>query len=154
MLIKIKIDNMSVASAAASAVGNRASGAMGSPGGLAGVLGGNGSDNANPSMAALIQKARARISARKNRGAIGSAASAVGGDNGRLDTIESRLDALEGSTEGDVTQSSPTVNVPTSPEEGIGATPALPEATMATAEKMFGGGAIRQIAAGAGKFKK
>jgi len=150
MLIKIKIDNMSVASAAASAVGNRASGAMGSPGGLAGVLGGN----ANPSMAALIQKARARRAARKNRGAIGSAASAVGGDNGRLDTIESRLDALEGSTEGDVTQSSPTVNVPTSPEEGIGATPALPEPTMATAEKMFGGGAIRQIAAGAGKFKK
>ena len=141
---------MSVASAASSAVGNRASEAMGSPGGLAGVLSGN----ANISMAALLQKAKAKRAARKNRGAIGSAASAVGGDNGRLDTIESRLDALEGGTEEDVTQSSPTVNVPTSPEEGIGATPALPEPTMATAEKMFGGGAIRQIAAGAGKFKK
>ena len=84
----------------------------------------------------------------------GKVTSAVGGDNGRLDTIESRLDALEGGTEGDVTQPSPTVNVPSTPEEGVGAAPALPEPTMRAAEEMFGGGAIRQIAAGAGKFKK
>ena len=109
----------------------------------------------------MIQKAKARRAERKNSGAVGSEASAVGqaapavcGDNGRLDTIESRLEALEGGTEGDVTQPSPTVNVPSTPDEGMGAAPAMPEPTMGAAEKMFGGGAMRQIAMGAGKFKK
>jgi hypothetical protein len=152
---------MSVASAAASAVHNTASEAMSSPGGLAGALGGTGAMGIS---AELIRRAQAKkAKARKGRagfggairqGVFGKVASAVGGDNGRLDTIEARIDALEGGTEGDVTQPSSTVNVPTSPEEGIGAAPALPEPTMASAEKMFGGGAIRQIAAGAGKFKK
>jgi len=145
---------MSVATAAASAVGNRASEAMSSPGGLAGALGGTGAMGIS---AELIKRAQAKKAARKKRrsgGVFGNVASAVGGDNGRLDTIEARIDALEGGTEEDVTQPSSTVNVPTSPEEGIGAAPALPEPTMASAEKMFGGGAIRQIAAGAGKFKK
>ena len=145
---------MSVASAAASAVGNRASEAMGNPGGLAGVMG----MGMTGAMTELIKKAQARKAARRKKrragGVFGQVASAVGGDNGRLDTIESRLDALEGGTEGDVTQPSPTVDVPTSPEEGIGAAPALAEPTMAPAAKMFGGGLARQVAAGAGKFKK
>lgn len=144
---------MSVASAAASAVGSRASEAMGNPGGLAGVMG-NGMTGA---MAELVKRAQAKKAARRkdrSGGVFGKVASAVGGDNGRLDTIESRLDALEGGTEGDVTQPSSTVNVPSTPEENVGAAPALPEPTMRAAEEMFGGGAIRQIAAGAGKFKK
>jgi len=146
---------MSVTAAAASAVSNRAGNAMNSPGGLLGVLGGN----ANLAMQ-LGQKARARKAARRaarraRGGAVGSVTGALaGGDNGRLDTIESRLDALEGGTEGDVTQPSPTVNVPSTPEEGIAAAPAMPEPTMSAAEKMFGGGDMRQIAMGAGKYKK
>tara|TARA_B100001057_G_scaffold494113_1_gene590008 strand:- start:8057 stop:8527 length:471 start_codon:yes stop_codon:yes gene_type:complete len=132
------------------------------PGGLAGALPGGmmGMGNANLAMR-LAQKAKARKAARQKRG-LGGAAGAVGsvtgalagGDNGRLDTIESRLTALEGGTEGDITQPSPTVNVPVSPEQGIGAAPALPKPTMATAEQMFSRGDLRQIAAGAGKFKK
>jgi len=146
---------MSVASAAASAVGSRASEAMGNPGGLAGVMG-NGMTGA---MAELVKRAQAKKAAKRAKrraggGIFGKVAGAVGGDNGRLDTIESRLDALEGSTEGDVTQPSPTVSTPSTPSEGVGAAPALPEPTMSAAEEMFGGGAIRQIAAGAGKFKK
>ena len=144
---------MSVASAAASAVGSRASEAMGNPGGLAGVMG-NGMTGA---MAELVKRAQAKKAARRkdrSGGVFGKVASAVGGDNGRLDTIESRLDALEGGTEGDVTQPSSTVNVPSTPEENVGAAPALPEPTMRAAEEMFGGGAIRQIAAGKFKFKK
>ena len=133
---------MSVATAAASAVRNRASEAMRRPGGLAAIM--------SPSTGA-IKAARKK---RRSGGVFGKVTSAVGGDNGRLDTIESRLDALEGGTEGDVTQPSPTVNVPSTPEESVGAAPALPEPTMRAAEEMFGGGAIRQIAAGAGKFKK
>jgi len=150
---------MSVASAAAGSVGintSMASAAMGNrPGGLLGAIGGG----TNTAMAELIRKAQAKKAARRKSGSragglFGAVAGAVGGDNGRLDSIEARIDALEGGSEGDVTQPSPTVDVPTSPEEGIGAAPALPEPTMASAEKMFGRGAIRQIAAGAGKFKK
>jgi hypothetical protein len=140
---------MSVAAAAASKSAREIT-----SGGSAGVLGGS-------NISAMIQKAKARRAERKNSGAVGSEASAVGqaapavgGDNGRLDTIESRLEALEGGTEGDVTQPSPTVNVPSTPDEGMGAAPAMPEPTMGAAEKMFGGGAMRQIAMGAGKFKK
>ena len=146
---------MSVATAAASAVGNRASEAMSSPGGLAAIM--SPSTGAMNISAELIKRAQAKKAARRkgrSGGVFGSVTSAVGGDNGRLDTIESRLDALEGGTEGDVTQPSPTVNVPSTPEESVGAAPALPEPTMRAAEEMFGGGAIRQIAAGAGKFKK
>ncbi len=76
------------------------------------------------------------------------------GKAARIASLEERVDALEGSGESDVTQPSSTVNVPSSPGEGVGAAPALPEPTMGAAEEMFGGGAIRQIAAGAGKFKK
>lgn len=144
---------MSVATAAASAASNKAEDMFDGPGGLAGYL---ASEN-NPSMAALLRKAKRRKAKRATSslsGAVGQAAQAVGGDNGRLDTIESRLEALEGGTEGDVTQPSPTVNVPSTPDEGMGAAPAMPEPTMGAAEKMFGGGAIRQLAMGAGKFKK
>lgn len=139
---------MSVASAAATAmdkVNKR-------PGGVFGALG-----VSNPlSMTRAGRLAQQAANRRKARagGVFGKVAGSIGGDSGRLDTIESRLDALEGNVEGDVTQPSPTVDVPVSPEEGIGAAPALPEPTMAKAEKMFGQGAIRQIAAGAGKFKK
>ena len=142
---------MSVASAAASAARGSSSGnSMAS-----GVFGALGASNplSMTRAARLAQQAGNRRKARAG-GIFGKVAGAVGGDGGRLDTIESRLDALEGNVEGDVTQPSPTVDVPVSPEEGIGAAPALPEPTMATAEKMFGQGAIRQIAAGAGKFKK
>ena len=55
---------------------------------------------------------------------------------------------------GTMTKRLNSVNVPSTPEENVGAAPALPEPTMSAAEEMFGGGAIRQIAAGAGKFKK
>ena len=78
-----------------------------------------------------------------------AAAEAEGGGD-----LESRVSALEEGGGEDVTQPSPTVDVPVSPEEGVGAAPAMPEPTMGAAEKMFGGGAIRQIAMGAGKFKK
>lgn len=102
------------------------------------------------------RRAKQARDARVNGSAVGGGvtAGAVGGDNGRLDTIESRLEALEGGTENDVTQPSPTVNVPSTPSEGVGAAPAMSDPTMGAAEKMFGGGALRQIAAGAGKFKK
>ena len=104
----------------------------------------------------FMNKARQQRDAKVNGSAVGGGAlaGAVGGDNGRLDTIESRLEALEGGTENDVTQPSPTVNVPSTPSEGVGAAPAMSGPTMGAAEKMFGGGILRQIAAGAGKFKK
>jgi len=144
---------MSVTSAAASAMGGSGSSGSGNStaSGLFGALGAS-----NPlSMTRAARLARQAAKKRKARGGIfGKVANAVGGDNGRLDSIESRLDALEGGTEGDVTQPSPTVNAPSTPAEGVGAAPALPEPTMSAAEEMFGGGAIRQIAAGAGKFKK
>ncbi len=143
---------MSVASAAASAA--RGSGSSGSGNSTAsGLFGALGASNplSMTRAARLAQQAGKR---RKPSGIFGKVANAVGGDNGRLDSIESRLDALEGGTEEDVTQPSPTVNAPTTPSEGVGAAPALPEPTMSAAEEMFGGGAIRQIAAGAGKFKK
>ena len=145
---------MSVASAAASAA--RGSGSSGS-GNSMGILGALGASSPL-SMTRAARLARQAAKKRKARGLaggiFGKVANAVGGDNGRLDSIESRLDALEGGTEGDVTQPSPTVNAPSTPAEGVGAAPALPEPTMSAAEEMFGGGAIRQIAAGAGKFKK
>lgn len=147
---------MSVASAAASAM--RGSGSSGSGNSIAsGVFGALGASNPL-SMTRAARLARQAAKKRRGRGLaggiFGKVANAVGGDNGRLDSIESRLDALEGGTEGDVTQPSPTVNAPSTPAEGVGAAPALPEPTMSAAEEMFGGGAIRQIAAGAGKFKK
>ena len=76
------------------------------------------------------------------------------GKAARISSLEERVAALEDGGGEDVTQPSPTVDVPVSPEEGVGAAPAMQEPTMGAAEKMFGGGAIRQIAMGAGKFKK
>lgn len=108
---------------------------------------------------AFKQRRDAKTAAQKKfaGSAIGMAMGLNQGPRGkaaRIASLEERVDALEGSGESDVTQPSSTVNVPSSPGEGVGATPALPEPTMGAAEEMFGAGAIRQVAAGAGKFKK
>ena len=108
---------------------------------------------------AFKQRRDAKTAAQKKfaGSAIGMAMGLGQGPRGkaaRISSLEERVSALEGSGESDVTQPSPTVNVPSTPEEGIGAAPAMPEPTMSAAEEMFGPGKFRQIAVGASKFKK
>mgnify|MGYP003135622031 CR=1 FL=1 len=145
---------MSVTSAAASMMsgGNNNTSAFG--GGVLGMT-----KAGRLAAQAFKQRRDAKAAAQKKfaGSAIGMAMGLNQGPRGkaaRIASLEERVDALEGSGESDVTQPSSTVNVPSTPGEGVGAAPALPEPTMGAAEEMFGGGAIRQIAAGAGKFKK
>ena len=147
---------MSVTSAAASAMSGNSNNNLraGSFGSLLGLTKAG-------RLAAQAAKKRAAAGERKIQRLagtpIGAALGLVQGPRGkaaRISSLEERVSALEGSGESDVTQPSPTVNVPSTPEEGVGAAPAMPEPTMGAAEEMFGGGIVRQVAAGAGKFKK
>ena len=147
---------MSVTTAAASAISgnsnnNLRAGAFG--GILAGTKAGRLFAQARERKAQRKAAAQARLAGTP----LGAAMGLVQGPRGkaaRISSLEERVSALEEGGGEDVTQPSPTVDVPVSPEEGVGAAPAMPEPTMGAAEKMFGGGAIRQIAMGAGKFKK
>lgn len=82
---------MSVTTSAIAA--GRAAGSNNTPGFGGGIFGGRGLMGRVPE---LIRQARARQIARKKGSAVGSATPAVGGDSGRLDSIESRITALEG----------------------------------------------------------
>jgi hypothetical protein len=147
---------MSVASAAATAVGSLGAGgsmaerimqARKSPGGLASVL---GNSSGNIAMQTLIA-ARKRKKDRANSSAVGSVTGALaGGDSGRLDTIESRIDALEGGTEEDVTQPSPTVQEENSLQPQA-PSPFTPKQTVAAAD-MFGDSFTRKASFGPGKI--
>ncbi len=148
---------MSVATAAASAIGGSGNNNL-NTGAFGGILG-------STKAGRLFQKARERKQQRQAAAQARFAGTAIGqamglgqqgpqGKAARISSLEERVAALEDGGGEDVTQPSPTVDVPVSPEEGVGAAPAMQEPTMGAAEKMFGGGAIRQIAMGAGKFKK
>lgn len=146
---------MSVTSAAASLMGDNNNNPTTAFGG--GILGMTKAGRL--AAKAFKQRRDAKTAAQKKfaGSAIGMAMGLGQGPRGkaaRISSLEERVSALEGSGESDVTQPSSTVNAPSTPEEGVGAAPAMPEPTMGAAEEMFGGGAIRQIAAGAGKFKK
>jgi hypothetical protein len=149
---------MSVATAAASAISGSSNNNNINTGAFGGILGGTKAGR-------LFAKAQERKKQRQAAAQARFAGSAIGqamglgqqgprGKAARISSLEERVSALEDGGGEDVTQPSPTVDVPVSPEEGIGAAPAMPEPTMGAAEKMFGGGAIRQIAMGVGKFKK
>ena len=147
---------MSVTTAAASAISgnsnnNLRAGAFG--GILAGTKAGRLFAQARERKAQRKAAAQARLAGTPLGAAMGLAQGPRGKAT-RISSLEERVSALEEGGGEDVTQPSPTVDVPVSPEEGVGAAPAMPEPTMGAAEKMFGGGAIRQIAMGAGKFKK
>ncbi len=148
---------MSVATAAASAISGSGNNNNINAGAFGGILG-------STKAGRLFAKAQERKKQRKAAAQARFAGTAIGqamglgqgprGKAARISSLEERVSALEDGGGEDVTQPSPTVDVPVSPEEGVGAAPAMPEPTMGAAEKMFGGGAIRQIAMGAGKFKK
>jgi len=114
----------------------------------------------------LVRQARARRAAKK-AGAVGNATPAVGGDNGRLDSIESRITALEGGGSDNVTdaagvktggagfQEMATVTSGTMPEaQATGSlTEAMPGPAGASMD-MFGSEFARNSAVGAAKMIK
>jgi len=118
-------------------------------------------------MSRVIRRAQARKRAR-SAAAVGSATTAVGGDSGRLDSIESRITALEGGgdansvtdaagvkTGGEGFQDMATVTSGTTPE--IKTAGSLEEAMpgpAAASMDMFGSEFARNSAVGAAKMIK
>jgi len=88
---------MSQATAAASAIGGGYSNTAGSSNipGFGNMFGGRNRGGLMGMTQKLMEQARARQLARKG-GAVGNASAAVGGNDGRFTSIESRLEALEG----------------------------------------------------------
>jgi hypothetical protein len=111
----------------------------------------------------LLNKARARRAARK-AGAVGSATSAVGGNDSRFTSIESRLEALEGGGGGDLTaqgtggavkQDLATVTsgaMPEAPQAAGSLSEAMPGPEAASMD-IFGSEFARNSAVGAAKMK-
>ena len=147
---------MSVTTAAASAISGNSNNNL-RAGAFGGILAGTKAGRLFGKAQERKRQRKAAAQAKLAATPLGAAMGLVQGPRGkaaRIASLEERVSALEGGGEGDVTQPSSTVNVPSTPEEGVGAAPAMPEPTMGAAEEMFGGGIIRQVAAGAGKFKK
>jgi hypothetical protein len=150
---------MSVATSAAASAARASSGgsmaerimeARKSPGGLAGALGGGGNLAMQALMKAGIKSKKANAIPGRFGAVGGGIAGAVGGDNGRLDTIESRIKALEGGTEEDVTQPSPTVQEENSLQPQA-PSPFKPKQTVAAMD-MFGDEFTRKASFGPGKI--
>ncbi len=112
----------------------------------------------------LLNKARARQLARKG-GAVGNASAAVGGNDGRFTSIESRLEALEGGggsgdltaqgTGGAVKQDLATVTsgaMPEAPQAAGSLSEAMPGPEAASMD-IFGSEFARNSAVGAAKMR-
>lgn len=151
---------MSVTSAAIAA-GRSAAGSS-SSGFASGMFGGRRRGGIFGRTQEMVDAAVARRKAAK-AGAVGSATSAVGGDNGRLDSIESRITALEGGggdlaaqgTGGAVKQDLATVTSGTMPEAPLPAgslSEAMPGPEAASMD-IFGSEFARNSAVGAAKMR-
>ena len=154
--------------AAAAAATGRVARSNNIPGFGGGILGGQNRGGLMGMTSKLLNQARARRAARK-AGAVGSASASVGGDGGRLDSIESRVTALEGGGEsnsvagaagvktgGEGFQDMATVTSGTMPEAPQVAG-SLQEAMPGPAEAsmdMFGSEFARNSAVGAAKMIK
>ena len=157
---------MSVTSAAIAA--GRSAGGSSSSGIASGIFGGrNNFGIGRGGLMGRTQDMLARAIARRKAakaGAVGSATSAVGGDNGRLDSIESRVTALEGGGGGDlaaqgtggaIKQDLATVTSGTMPEAPLPAgslSEAMPGPDAASMD-IFGSEFARNSAVGAAKMR-
>lgn len=152
---------MSVTSAAIAA--GRSAGGSSSSGFASGMFGGRRRGGIFGRTQEMVDAAVARRKAAK-AGAVGSATSAVGGDNGRLDSIESRITALEGGGGGDlaaqgtggaVKQDLATVTSGTMPEAPLPAgslSETMPGPEAASMD-IFGSEFARNSAVGAAKMR-
>lgn len=147
---------MSVTSAAIA--GGRAAGSNNIPGFGGSIFGGRNRGGLMGMTQRLLDQARARRAAKK-AGAVGSATSAVGGNDGRFSSIESRLEALEGggNDAGSITASQPQqaplaeVTSGILPEPAGSLTEAMPGPAGASMD-MFGSEFARNSAVGAAKM--
>lgn len=152
---------MSVTSAAIAA--GRAAGGSSSSGIASGIFGGRRRGGLLGRTQEMVEQAVARRKAAK-AGAVGNVTSAVGGDNGRLDSIESRVTALEGGGGGDlaaqgtggaIKQDLATVTSGTMPEAPLPAgslSEAMPGPDAASMD-IFGSEFARNSAVGAAKMR-